>query len=75
MTMVMKDSQEGQPKHANFCTKQNRCVSAATFGLGSWSAAFTLCEVYRLAYGYKHPVRLSLSNVWKAAEILLHADV
>ena len=47
ITTVMKDSQEGQPKRANLCTKRNRWVSAATFGLGSWSAAFTHCEVYR----------------------------
>ena len=48
MMTVMKDSLEGQldrawaPLH-----KSNSCVLAATFGLGSWSIAFSHWKVYR----------------------------
>ena len=45
------DSYERQPErtagHAHLCTEGNSCVSAATFGLGSWGVAFTHWEVYR----------------------------
>ena len=47
MKTVMKDSQEGQSEHAHLCTKAKSCVLVATFGLGSWSIAFTHWEVYR----------------------------
>ena len=45
MATVMKDSQEGQPERAHLCTKGSY-VWAATFGLGSWSVAFTHWKVY-----------------------------
>ena len=47
MTTVIKYSQEGQLESVHLCTKGNSCVSAVTFGLGSWSLAFTHWEVYR----------------------------
>ena len=56
MTTVMKDS---QPEHGHLCTKGNRCVSAATFGLGSWVQHLLTRRFTGLAYDYKHPV------VWK----------
>ena len=46
-TVSMKDSQEGQPERTHLCTKGNGCVLAATFGLVSWSIAFTHWEVYK----------------------------
>ena len=45
MATVMKDSQEGQPERAHLCTKGSY-VWAVTFGLGSWSVAFTHWKVY-----------------------------
>ena len=47
LTTVMKDNQEGQPERAHLCTKGNSCVSAVTFGLGSWSVPFIHWKVYR----------------------------
>ena len=39
---VTKDSQEGQPDHIHtYCTKDSSCVSATTFGMGSWSTVST----------------------------------
>ena len=39
------DGYERQPERTaervHLCTKGNSCVSVATFGLGSWSLAFT----------------------------------
>ena len=45
----------------HLCMKGNSCVSAVTFGLGSWSAAFTRWEAYRTRANNKHPV------VWKCS--------
>ena len=64
---VMKDRHEGQPEHAHFCTKGNSCVSAVTFGVGSWSIAERFTVLAR-AITSSCVERLSLLNV------LFHAD-